>query len=67
MRWIWHNLKNGAPPIGAISIDEDGRLYQKLQFRTSITVYDNKLSGIMPAIRQEWSEWKDVPHSGIME
>lgn len=66
MRWVWHNLENGAPPTGAVCIDSDGRLYQKLQYRTLMTTYDNSQSGMMPSMRQEWTPWKDVPHSGVM-
>lgn len=65
IRWVWHNLEHGAPPPGSICI-EDGRLYQKLQYRTMITVYDTSKSGIMPSMRREWMSWSDVPHSGVM-
>jgi len=67
MRWVYHNLEHSGPPAGAICVDTDGRLFQKLQYRTFITTYDNSLSGMMPSIkRQEWSSWIDVPHTGLV-
>jgi len=47
MRWVYHDMREGAPPRGAIQIGEQYHLlFQKLQYRF-------KENG-------EWSEWKDV-------
>ena len=66
MRWVWHNMKHGAPPTGAVCVDTDRRLYQKLQYRTLMMAYDNSQSGMIPSMRQEWTPWLDVQHSGVM-
>ena len=63
MRWVWHNLKYGAPPTGAVCIDTDGRLYQKLQYRRIVPCID---AGGHLCPSTDWSEWLDVPHSGVM-
>lgn len=62
MKWVWHNLEHGAPPIGAVGIDKDERLYQKLQYRVIEPTFtdDGRWSS------DRWSDWKDVPHSGAM-
>lgn len=63
MRWVWHNLEHGAPPNGSVCVDEDGRLYQKLQFRLLVPCVDAG-GHLCPATG--WSGWIDVPHSGVM-
>jgi hypothetical protein len=52
MRWVWHDLKNGAPPTGSICVGD--RSYQKLQYRYK------EQNPILPMAYIPWSEWQDV-------
>jgi hypothetical protein len=63
MRWVWHNLEHGAPPTGAVCVDTDGRLFQKLQYRRIVPRVD---AGWRLCPSTDWSDWLDVPHSGVM-
>lgn len=64
LRWVWHDLKNGSPPIGSIKIGNDSsQLYQKLQYRYK---FPTVLNDYAP-LDWEWSEWIDCPHRGIKE
>lgn len=63
LRWIYHDMKDGGPPKGAINVGGQDMfsppLYQVLQYRTMLTVY-----GLNPAVSdlpsKQWSEWKNV-------
>lgn len=58
IRWVYHDFKNGSPPLG--NIHAGNNFFQKLQYRfKSPTV----LNDYAP-LDWEWSEWIDVPHSG---
>lgn len=64
LRWVWHNMKDRAPPASAIRVDIQlyVQLYQKLQYRVIEPTFtdDGKWAS------DKWSEWKDVPHSGVV-
>ena len=64
LRWIWHDMKNGAPPQGSISVSD--RLYQKLQYRCVTQVFDYSSGGTNSSMKMVFSAWEDVPHSGVI-
>lgn len=53
MRWVWHDLKYGPPPSGAICVDNAGRLYQKLQY-CRIVPYVDASGALCPSAN--WTE-----------
>lgn len=59
-RWIWHDMKKGAPPIGCIFIGD--RMYQKLQFRNAVLCVDAS-GALCPS--GAWTDWEDVKHTGL--
>ena len=61
MRWVWHNLKKGSPPIGSVNVGQN--LYQKLQYRYKLQELSADI-GSYPSSSGIWSEWIDVQHSG---
>lgn len=60
MRWVWHDMKDGAPPIGSVCVGD--RLYQRLQYRVIQASVD--ASGAL--CPHDFGEWKDVPHSKLL-
>lgn len=60
-RWVWHDMKEGAPPIGCIFIGD--RMYQKLQYRTASI--QTTTTGVAGLKRTVWGDWQDVPHAGM--
>jgi hypothetical protein len=61
IRWVWHSMKSGPPPMGSICVDSHSRLFQKLQYRVIVPEFETADS---KTALLEWTEWADVPHSG---
>lgn len=64
LRWVWHDLLSGNPPMGAIPLVEGIETrFQKLQFRYEMgqRLVTDRDCQYMQTIK---SEWKDVPHRG---
>jgi len=67
LRWVYHDMKEGGPPQGAINVGGSNMgppLFQKLQYRVRVTVFGSHPAGPDVGV-QEWSTWKDVPHGGF--
>jgi hypothetical protein len=54
LRWVFHDMSKGGPPMGSICINAQARLYQKLQYRQYKAVARDG------EIYAEWTDWQDV-------